>query len=300
MTTRNLILLMLVLISGISAPKAIGQSGAGVPESFETASPTKGLWKGWPIGTTVTYRLTLNVSAVDPRAMQFSRLMLVGRSKDGTAVVARYDSEQEAGPWQFSQSTAAEISGSLHQAGIHQISERPDKLLVDGKPVDCVVRVYTGTLENQWHQQVMGEEWTVGPDGPLLKSSASFSFEITGQKFASSEAVTCTGQQTLKIGTQETVAYQTEEQGKNGDRVIGSRTRRYWSEKVPGWLVCRRVWGQPDEQQPPNIEDEVIAFGSDAALLDRYVKTDRPPEAEKAKMWTRLHPTTRPASAPAP
>jgi hypothetical protein len=299
MTTRILILVTLVLTGGIFASAAVAQSGAEVPVNFEAASPTKGLWREWPIGTTVTLRRTLTDRAIDMQAVQFHRRMLVGRSNDGVAVVAGYRAEQEAGPWQFAQSAAGEMTGFLHEPGIRQISERPDKLLVDGKPVDCVVRVYAGTRETHWREQVEGEEWTVGSDGPPLKSSVSLSYEIAGQKSGNSEAVTCTGQQKLKVGTQELAAYETVEERRMADKVIGGNTRRYWSEKVPGWLVRRRSWNQPDERQPPNMEDEVIAFGPDAALLDRYVKTDRPPEAEQAELWSRSRTTTRPATVPA-
>jgi hypothetical protein len=299
MTTRILFFLTLVLAGGVFASTAIAQSGAEIPENFQAASPAKGLWKGWPIGTTVTFRRTLTDRRIGMHSVQFHRLMLVGRSNDGLAVVAGYRSEQEAGPWQFAQSASGEMTGFFREPGIRQVSERPDKLVVDGKPVDCVVRVYAGIRETRWRDQVKGEEWTIGQDGPAIKSSVSVSYEIAGQKYGNAETVTCAGQEKLKVGTQEVTAFQTVEERRMGEKVIGGRTRQCWSEKVPGWFVCRRSWNQPDEQQPPDIEDEVIAFGPDATLLDRYVKTDRPPEAENAKLWSQLKPTTRPASVPA-
>ena len=298
MTTRTLILAILVLTGASFVSVALAQSGAEIPERFEAASPSKGLWKGSPIGTTVTFRRTLTDHGIGMHSVQFHRLMVVGRSNDGIAVVAGYRSEQEAGPWQFVQSASGEMTGFFHEPGIRQVSERPDKLVVDGKPVVCVVRLYAGIRETRWREQVKGEEWTVGPDGPAVKSSVLLSYELAGQKYGSSEAVTCTGARKLKVGTQEVAAYETVEERRMAEKVVGGRTRRCWSEKVPGWLVCSRSWNQPDEQQPPNNEDEVIAFGTDATLLDRYVKTDRPPEAENAKLWSQLKPATQPASVP--
>jgi hypothetical protein len=231
-------------------------------------------------------------------AVQFHRLLLVGRSAEGQAIIAGYRAEQEAGPWKFAQTASGELSGFLHEPGIRQVSERTDQLVVDGKSIDCVVRQYAGERETRWREQVEGEAWTIGPDGPRVKSSVSVSYETAGQKYVSSEAVTCIGRPKLKVGTEEVTAYETVEVRRMADRVIGGNARRYWSEKVPGWLVSRRSWNQQGEKRPPNMEDEVIAFGPDADLLDRYVKTDRPPEAERAKLLSRVRSTTRPASAP--
>jgi hypothetical protein len=297
--TRILILVTLLLTGGIFAPAAMAQSGAPIPENFEAASPTKGVWKGWPVGTTVTVRRSFTDRQFNTHAVQFHRLLLVGRSNDGTAVIAGYRAEQETGPWKFTQSASGELTGFLHEAGVRQVSERADKWVVDGKPVECVVRGYAGVRKTRWGEQVDGTEWTIGPDGPPIKSSTSLSYELSGQKYGSAEALTCVGQEKFKVGAQEITAVQTVEERRMRDKVIGGNTRRYYSEKIPGWLVCLRSWNQPDEQQPPNREDEVIAFGPDADVLARYVKTDRPPEAERAKHWSRLRPITGPTSGPA-
>jgi hypothetical protein len=172
------------------------------------------------------------------------------------------------------------------------------KLLVDGQPVDCTVRVYDGVRETEWREHVEGEEWTIGQDGPPIKSSVSLSYELAGQKYGNAETVTCTGQDKLKVGTQEITAIQTVEERRMDGKVIGGSTRRYYSEKVPGWVVCLRSWNQSDEQQSPNREDNVIAFGPDNELLTRYVNTDRPLEATHAKLVPRLRPATRPSSPP--
>jgi hypothetical protein len=297
-TTRTLLLLSLVLVGAIFAPAALAQSGAEILEKFEAASPTKGLWKGWPVGTTVTFRQTLIDRKFDVRAVQFHRLLLVGRSDDGTAVIAGYDAKLEAGPWKFVRTASGELTGFMHEPGVRQVSERPDKLVVDGTPVDCIVRDYKGVRETRWQEHVEGEEWSVGRDGPPIKSSVSLSYELGGQKGGNTESVACTGHEKLKVGSEEITAIHTVEEQRTSDKVIGGNTRRYYSEKIPGWLVRLRSWNQSDEQQPPNREDDVIEFGSDDELLDRYLKTDRPPEAEQAKLWSRLRYSTRPASAP--
>jgi hypothetical protein len=308
-----LILVTLLLIGGIFVTEAAAQagaptpenfvvrgpSGAPIPEDFEAASPSKGLWKGWPVGSTVTVRQAFSDPQFNVHAVQFNRVLLVGRLSDGTAVIAGYEAASETGPWKFTQSASEHDStGFLHEPGLRQVSERADKLVVGGKPVDCVVRAYDGVLQTQWHVHVSGEVWTIGRDGPPIKSSGSSSYEIGGQKFGNTESVTCTGQEKLAVGTQEITAIETVEEQRMDGKPTGGKTHRFYAEKVPGWLVCLRSWNQSDERQPPNREDDLLAFGNDNGMLSRYLKTDRPPEAAWAKLSSRPRPTTHPSSAP--
>jgi hypothetical protein len=294
-----IIIFTLSLIFPIITHTAIAQSGtASPPSDFDAASPTMGLWKGWPVGTTATFRRTLTDRLINMKSVQFYRLLLVGRSPDGSALVAGYRAEQQNGPWEFVQTASDNLGGFLHEAGIRLISEKKGERVVNNKSVECIVRSYAGTRDTRWAEHVEGVEWTIGPDGPAIYSSVVLSYELAGQKNGMSERVSCPGEESVKIGTHDFTAYQTVDERLMDGKVIGGNIHRLWSPDVPGWLVRTRIWNKQDEKQPPGHDDELIEFGPEAELLARYVKTDRPPEIVRTKMLSQFRPTTRPTSMP--
>ena len=131
MTIRVPIILLLSLAATTFRSEVRGPSGAVIPESFAALSPTKGLWRGWPVGTTVTTRQTFTDQQFNMHSVQFGRLILVGRADDGTAVVAGYSAELEAGPWKFTQ-TAFSESRRFRLCKKHGRTARPSAVLSIG------------------------------------------------------------------------------------------------------------------------------------------------------------------------
>lgn len=291
------ILLSVCVAVGIATTVLAQPFPDAVPSEFAAASPTSGLWKGWPIGTTVTIRLTLHPSP-DMHSVRFSRVVLVGRSEDGNALLASYSGESEAGPWVFVRTVSGKTVDALHQPSVKQVNERAEPLKFGEQQIDCIVREFDGVANSRAVQKIHGEEWTIGPDGPPLKRIETCRWEVDGASGESSRRVDYAGQVKMAVGTQALDAFHTVETKLNEEgTAYGGNAHCYWSAQVPGWLVWRRDMN-PDEQQPPYVDYQAIAFGADDDLLKRYVDIDHPPEAERAKLMEKIRAATPPTTAP--